>query len=116
MAPLRGCICGEARARALHEAERHSWAAAPPHTPRTPHTPTRPGCYSLARLLDEGVIAGCEGDVCAALGMLWAKELTGQVSWMANVAQVDPVGATIKLAHVSAGQQGGLLWGSGWVG
>lgn len=27
------------------------------------------GCYSLARLLDEGVVAGCEGDVPSALGM-----------------------------------------------
>ncbi|EFN55854.1 hypothetical protein CHLNCDRAFT_22676, partial [Chlorella variabilis] len=50
------------------------------------------GCYSLARLLDEGVIAGCEGDVCSALGMLWGKLMTGQVPWMANVAQVGRTG------------------------
>lgn len=46
------------------------------------------GCYALSRLLDEGVIAGCEGDICSALGMLWGRLLTGQVPWMANVAQV----------------------------
>jgi len=34
------------------------------------------------------VIAGCEGDVCSTLGMLWAKLMTGQVPWMANIAQV----------------------------
>ncbi|PSC69499.1 8-amino-7-oxononanoate synthase isoform A [Micractinium conductrix] len=57
------------------------------------------GCYSLARLLDEDVIAGCEGDVCSALGMLWGKLMTVQVPWMANVAQVDCVDGVLKLAH-----------------
>lgn len=49
------------------------------------------GCYSLARLLDEGVVAGCEGDVCSALGMLWSKLMTGQVPWMANIAQASRI-------------------------
>eukprot|EP00887_Chlorella_sp_A99_P007422 scaffold2.g7422.t1 len=57
------------------------------------------GCYSLARLLDEGVVAGCEGDVPSALGMLWGRLMTGQVPWMANVAQLDPRAGTITLAH-----------------
>lgn len=55
------------------------------------------GCYSLSRLLDEGVVAGCEGDVCSALGMLWGKTMTRQVPWMANVAQVG--------AGAAAGQE-----------
>lgn len=46
------------------------------------------GCYALARLLDEGVVAGCEGDVCTTLGMLWGRLMTGCVPWMGNVAQV----------------------------
>jgi L-fucose isomerase-like protein len=57
------------------------------------------GCYSLSRLLDEQVVAGCEGDVCSALGMLWGQAMTGQVPWMANIAQVDPPNGVVKLAH-----------------
>lgn len=57
------------------------------------------GCYSLSRLLDEQVVAGCEGDVCSALGMLWGQAMTGQIPWMANIAQVDPPNGVIKLAH-----------------
>ncbi|KAL4451867.1 hypothetical protein ABPG75_007529 [Micractinium tetrahymenae] len=57
------------------------------------------GCYSLSRLLDENIIAGCEGDVCSALGMLWGKLMTGQVPWMANTAQVDMIDGVLKLAH-----------------
>ena len=54
------------------------------------------GCYSLARLLDEGVVAGCEGDVCSALGMLWGKLMTAQVPWMANIAQVRLAGGACR--------------------
>ncbi|KAI7844851.1 hypothetical protein COHA_001504 [Chlorella ohadii] len=67
------------------------------------------GCYSLSRLLDEKVVAGCEGDVCSALGMLWGQAMTGQTPWMANIAQasqqlaimpfVDPPNGVVKLAH-----------------
>lgn len=59
------------------------------------------GCYSLARLLDEGVIAGCEGDVCSALGMLWGKLMTGQVPWMANVAQVGRTGGASSCSRAA---------------
>jgi len=51
--------------------------------------PIAAGCYSLSRLLDEQVVAGCEGDVCSALGMLWGQAMTGQTPWMANIAQVS---------------------------
>lgn len=51
--------------------------------------PLAAGCYSLSRLLDEQVVAGCEGDVCSALGMLWGQAMTGQTPWMANIAQAS---------------------------
>jgi len=57
------------------------------------------GCFALAQLNDEGIIAGCEGDLVSTMGMLLAQKLTGQKSWMANPAQVDTAGNAIWLAH-----------------
>ena len=57
------------------------------------------GCFALAQLLDDGVIAGCEGDVVSTVGMLWARELLGSTPWMANPAQLDPERNTLWLAH-----------------
>jgi L-fucose isomerase-like protein len=57
------------------------------------------GCVALAQLLDDGIIAGCEGDVPSALAMLWTSRLLGVVPWMANPAWVDPAERTVLLAH-----------------
>ena len=57
------------------------------------------GCFALAQLLDDGIVAGCEGDVVSAVGMLWARELLGSTPWMANPAQLDPETNTLWLAH-----------------
>jgi L-fucose isomerase-like protein len=57
------------------------------------------GCVALSELNDEGIVAGCEGDVVSTVGILWARELTGEMPWMANPAQVDVDGNTILLAH-----------------
>jgi L-fucose isomerase-like protein len=57
------------------------------------------GCFGLSQLTDEGIIAGCEGDLVSTVGLLWAKKLTGQTPWMANPAQLDEVNNTIMLAH-----------------
>lgn len=57
------------------------------------------GCFALSQLTDEGVIAGCEGDLTSTLGMLWARLLTGEVPWMANPADLDETANTIQLAH-----------------
>lgn len=57
------------------------------------------GCYALARLSDEGVIAGCEGDLVSTVGMLWARELLGSTPWMANPARLDSDRNTLWLAH-----------------
>jgi L-fucose isomerase-like protein len=57
------------------------------------------GCYGLAQLTDEGVIAGCEGDLVSTVGLLWARTLLGVTPWMANPAQVDAGADTLWLAH-----------------
>jgi L-fucose isomerase-like protein len=57
------------------------------------------GCYALSRLNDEGIVAGCEGDLVSTLGMLWVKHLLGQTSWMANPVEIDRENGTLWLAH-----------------
>lgn len=57
------------------------------------------GCFALSRLNDEGVIAGCEGDIPAALALLWTREVTGQLGWMSNPARVDAKAGKLLLAH-----------------
>ncbi|MBA4406261.1 fucose isomerase [bacterium] len=57
------------------------------------------GCYALSRLNDDGIIAGCEGDLVSTLGMMWANYLTDQIVWMANPAQLDEANNSIWLAH-----------------
>ncbi len=57
------------------------------------------GCFALSRLNDEGIIAGCEGDIPAALALLWARQLTGVLGWMSNPSRVDVSGGRLLLAH-----------------
>ncbi|MDQ7823623.1 MAG: fucose isomerase [Candidatus Eremiobacteraeota bacterium] len=57
------------------------------------------GCLGLSRLNDEGVVAGCEGDVPATLTMLWAYYLTGKPSFMANPQDISPGESLIEFAH-----------------
>ena len=57
------------------------------------------GCLALSWLLDEGLVAGCEGDLPAAMTMLWLQALTGQTSFMANPQDLDTGTNTLWLAH-----------------
>jgi L-fucose isomerase-like protein len=57
------------------------------------------GCFALSRLNDEGIVAGCEGDLVSTLGMLWIKYLLGQNSWMANPVELDQENGMLWLAH-----------------
>ena len=57
------------------------------------------GCFALSKLNDEGIVAGCEGDLVSTLGMLWANFLTDQIVWMANPAQLDESNNSICFAH-----------------
>lgn len=57
-------------------------------------------CLALADLSEGGIPAACEGDVVSALALLLAREVTGQVSWMGNLALMEE--STIWLAHCTA--------------
>jgi L-fucose isomerase-like protein len=57
------------------------------------------GCIGLAQLIDDGIIAGCEGDLPSTIGMLWGKKLVGETPWMANPAQLDEQNNRLWLAH-----------------
>lgn len=47
------------------------------------------GCFALSQLADEGIDAGCEGDVPSVLALRWARLLTGRAAWMANPSEID---------------------------
>jgi L-fucose isomerase-like protein len=57
------------------------------------------GCYALSKLNDDGIIAGCEGDIISTLGMVWLNYFTGKQVWMANPARLDEKNNSIWLAH-----------------
>lgn len=57
------------------------------------------GCLALSRLADEGVAAGCEGDLPATLALLWLQRLLGVVPWMANPSRVERVAGRLIVAH-----------------
>jgi len=57
------------------------------------------GCLALSALLDEGVVAGCEGDLPAAVTMLWMQAVGGGPGFMANPQDLDPAAGTLWLAH-----------------
>ncbi len=59
-------------------------------------------CYALARLNSENIPAGCEGDIPSIIGILWAKELTGKIPWMANPSVINSETGSIILAHCTA--------------
>ncbi len=45
-------------------------------------------CLPLAKFNNEGIPAGCEGDLTAIAGMMLCKELTGIIPWIANINKV----------------------------
>jgi L-fucose isomerase-like protein len=57
------------------------------------------GCYALARLNDEGIPAGCEGDMQSMFSLYAAYLLTGQTAFMGNIASVDVAARAIGVAH-----------------
>jgi len=46
-------------------------------------------CLPLAKLNNEGIPAGCEGDLTAITGMMLCNELTGIIPWIANINKVS---------------------------
>lgn len=61
------------------------------------------GCLALALLNDEGIIAGCEGDLQSVFTMLAAKVLTGKSPFMANPSMINARTNEIILAHCTIG-------------
>ena len=54
-------------------------------------------CLALALLNDEGIVAGCEGDIQTLMSMFLVKRLCGEVAFMANPSQLTE--KTSMLAH-----------------
>ena len=54
-------------------------------------------CLALALLNDEGIVAGCEGDMQTLMSMFLAKRLCGEAAFMANPSQLTD--KTSMLAH-----------------
>lgn len=57
------------------------------------------GCLTLSLLNDEGIPAGCEGDLQSIMSLLMAKELTGKPGFLANPSFIDTKRNEILLAH-----------------
>ncbi len=57
------------------------------------------GCFALSRLNDEGIIAGCEGDMVSTIGMLLVYKKTGRIPWMANPSRLNTENNSILIAH-----------------
>ena len=50
------------------------------------------GCIAVSKLNDEGIPAGCEGDIPVLLTMMACKKLTGEPAWMGSPARVETDG------------------------
>ena len=61
------------------------------------------GCMALSLLNDEGIIAGCEGDLQSVFTMLVVKTLTGKGAFMANPSMINARTNEIVLAHCTVG-------------
>jgi len=57
------------------------------------------GCLALSRLNDEGVVAGCEGDLPALVTMLLLVAAGGGPTFMANPQELSLADRTLWLAH-----------------
>ena len=58
-------------------------------------------CYALSRLNDEGIPAGCEGDLQALFSLYIAMLFSQKAAFMGNIASVDTATQKIVLAHCS---------------
>jgi len=56
-------------------------------------------CLAMALSNDNGITAGCEGDLEATFSMMVATGVSKQPCWMANVVRANPRENTITLAH-----------------
>ncbi|MCK4678871.1 MAG: hypothetical protein KAT48_12125 [Bacteroidales bacterium] len=57
-------------------------------------------CLALSDLNDLNIPAGCEGDLSSIAGMMLAREITGKIPWMANIAGIKH--DKVLFAHCTA--------------
>ncbi|MGM0601966.1 MAG: fucose isomerase [Bacillota bacterium] len=60
------------------------------------------GCLALSKLNNEGITAGCEGDIPALFTMHFSSIITGEIPFMANPASIDRQNDEIIFAHCTA--------------
>ena len=58
-------------------------------------------CMALSYLNDNGIVAGCEGDLHATFSMMIASYITALPSWMANPSSINFEDNSITFAHCS---------------
>ncbi|MBR5035491.1 MAG: hypothetical protein IKX71_09320 [Bacteroidales bacterium] len=56
-------------------------------------------CLALARLSDEGIISGCEGDIPSLWTLIVANAMTGHPAFMANPSSSNAAAGTVDFAH-----------------
>jgi L-fucose isomerase-like protein len=61
------------------------------------------GCVALSLLNDDGIIAGCEGDLQSVFTLLAVKALTGKDGFMANPSMINTRTNELILAHCTVG-------------
>lgn len=61
------------------------------------------GCLALSLLNDEGILAGCEGDLQSIFTLIAVKAVTGQTGFMANPSLVTEKTNEIILGHCTIG-------------
>lgn len=57
------------------------------------------GCIALSKLIDEGIIAGCDGDLDTTLTMIIMNLLSGRPAWIANTVSADTSNDVLTFAH-----------------
>lgn len=57
------------------------------------------GCLGVARLNDQGIIAGCEGDVASLLSMVVLNALSDEPVFMSNPSRIDVQRNQLVVAH-----------------
>jgi L-fucose isomerase-like protein len=59
-------------------------------------------CLALSLMNDNGIVAGCEGDIPSLWSMILARELCLSTSFMANPSSIERVDNSIDFAHCTA--------------
>lgn len=61
------------------------------------------GCLALSLLNNDGILAGCEGDLQSIFTLLAIKTLTGETGFMANPSMINANNNELVMAHCTIG-------------